>query len=42
MRKLEGHNATINTLALNLDNVLMSGGDDGTMYFWDYKSGTCF
>lgn len=29
-------------MALNLDNVLVSGGDDGSMYFWDYKSGKKF
>jgi len=42
IRKLSGHNTTINTLALNLDNVIVSGGDDGSMYFWDYKSGKQF
>lgn len=42
MWKMPGHNTTINTLALNLDNVLVSGGDDGSLYFWDYKSGKNF
>ena len=26
-------------MALNHDNVLMSGGDNGSLYFWDYKTG---
>ena len=42
MWKYEGHNTTINSLALNQDNVLVSGGDDGSMHFWDYKSGKNF
>ena len=39
MQNLEGHNAIINCMALNSENVLVSGGDDGTMSFWDYKTG---
>ena len=29
-------------MALNDDNVLMSGGDNGSLYFWDYKTGYNF
>lgn len=42
MRKLEGHNTIINALAVNKDNVLVSGGDNGSMYFWDWNSGYNF
>lgn len=42
LRNFSGHNAIINTLALNLDNVLVSGADNGSMKFWDWKSGYNF
>ena len=42
MRNVEGHNAIVNTLAINRDNVLVSGGDNGSLYFWDWKSGYNF
>lgn len=42
IQNLPGHNAIINTLALNQDGVLVSGGDNGSMYFWDWKSGYNF
>lgn len=29
----------INTLSVNTDNVLFAGGDNGTLSFYDYKSG---
>ncbi|KAI1407465.1 WD40 repeat-like protein [Hypoxylon sp. FL1857] len=38
MGNFEGHNAIINSLALNED-TLFSGGDNGSMSFWDWKSG---
>ena len=31
-----------NCLALNEDNVLVSGGDDGVLNFFDWKSGKLF
>lgn len=34
MQNFEGHNAIINTLAVNNDNILFSGGDNGSMSFW--------
>ena len=37
-----GHNTIINSLAINSDNVFVSGGDDGTMRFWDWRTGYCF
>lgn len=42
LRTIDGHNAVINCMALNEDNVLVSGGDDGTLQFYDWKSGQCF
>ena len=39
MQNFEGHNAVINTIAVNEDGMMMSGGDDGTMCFWDWKTG---
>jgi len=42
MRNISGHNTIINSLAMNSDNVLVSGGDNGTLYFWDWKTGYNF
>lgn len=42
MRNISGHNAIINTMAINRDNVLVSGADNGSMYFWDWKTGYNF
>ena len=42
LKNLAGHNAIVNALAANEDNVLMSGGDDGSICFWDYKTGYKF
>ncbi|RGB34314.1 WD40-repeat-containing domain protein [Rhizophagus diaphanus] len=38
MQNFENHRAIINTLAVNVDNVLFSGADNGSMAFWDWKS----
>jgi pleiotropic regulator 1 len=38
-----GHNLDIvNALAINEDDVMVSGGDDGMLDFWDWRSGHCF
>ncbi|KIM44133.1 hypothetical protein M413DRAFT_443177 [Hebeloma cylindrosporum] len=37
-----GHNAIINTLSVNAEGVFFSGGDNGTLTFWDYATGTPF
>jgi pleiotropic regulator 1 len=42
MQNFEGHNAVINTLAVNEDNVMFSGGDNGSVAFWDWKTGHRF
>lgn len=36
-----GHNAIVNTIATN-GRVLFSGADNGTMKFWDWKTGYCY
>ncbi|KAH8893727.1 WD40 repeat-like protein [Thozetella sp. PMI_491] len=42
MQNFEGHNAIINTMSVNDQNVFFSGGDNGSMSFWDWKSGHRF
>lgn len=42
MKNLSGHNAILNTLAINRDNVLVSGADNGSICLWDWKSGYNF
>ena len=42
VENMEGHNAIVNTLSLNQDGVMFSGGDNGSMRFWDWKTGHCF
>ena len=37
LRNFSGHNAIINTLALNLDNVLVSGADNGISFLFQNK-----
>lgn len=41
IQNLSGHNAIINCLAVNAESVLVSGGDNGTMHFWDWRTGMC-
>lgn len=42
LRNVTGHNAIVNALAINSENVLVSGGDDGSLKFFDWKSGYNF
>jgi len=42
IQNLSGHNAIVNCLAMNADGVLVSGADNGTMHFWDWKTGYNF
>ena len=35
-------NGIVNCLALNDDGVMVSGGEDGKLFFWDYKTGEIF
>ncbi|SPO32118.1 related to PRP46 - member of the spliceosome [Ustilago trichophora] len=36
------HDTIVNTLSANADGVLFSGGDDGSLKFFDYATGTPF
>jgi len=42
LHNFSGHNAVINALSVNKDNVVFSGADNGTMWFWDWKTGYAF
>jgi pleiotropic regulator 1 len=39
---LQQQRAIINCMAVNEDGVLASGGDNGSIWFWDWKSGNVF
>ncbi|CAG5125462.1 unnamed protein product, partial [Candidula unifasciata] len=42
LQNLSGHNAIINSLACNSDGVLVSAADNGSMHFWDWRTGYNF
>lgn len=42
IQNFSGHDAIINCMAVNSDGVLVSGADNGTMHFWDWKTGYNF
>lgn len=42
VQNLSGHNSIINSLTTNEQNVLVSGADDGTLFFWDWRTGHNF
>ncbi|XP_071544681.1 pleiotropic regulator 1 [Panulirus ornatus] len=42
VQNLSGHNAIVNCLAVNREGVLVSGADNGTLYFWDWRTGYNF
>lgn len=42
VQNLPGHNTIINSMAVNAENVLVSGGDNGSMFFWDWRTGYNF
>ncbi|TMW58720.1 hypothetical protein Poli38472_010279 [Pythium oligandrum] len=42
LRNFSGHNAIINSVAINQDGVCVSSADNGSMCFWDYATGYCF
>jgi pleiotropic regulator 1 len=42
MLNFQPANSIVNTLSVNEDNVMFSGGDDGTVSFWDWKTGHRF
>lgn len=42
LQNLSGHSAIVNCLAINKEGVLVSGADNGTLYFWDWRTGYNF
>ncbi|XP_013118030.1 pleiotropic regulator 1 [Stomoxys calcitrans] len=42
VQNISGHSAIVNCMAVNPDGVLVSGGDNGTMFFWDWRTGYNF
>ncbi|GAB0096310.1 pleiotropic regulator 1 [Sergentomyia squamirostris] len=42
VQNLSGHSSIINCMAVNPDGVLVSGGDNGTLHFWDWRTGYNF
>ncbi|KAJ2450313.1 pre-mRNA-splicing factor prp46 [Coemansia sp. RSA 2336] len=42
VQSFDGHSSIVNTLSVNSDGVMFSGGDDGSMRFWDWRSAHCF
>merc|ERR550537_2124935 len=39
---IQNQRCIVNTLATNEEDILVSGGDNGSIWFWDYASGNCF
>jgi pleiotropic regulator 1 len=39
LMNMQGQNAIINAMAVNQENVLATGGDNGSLHFWDWKTG---
>lgn len=42
VQNLPGHTGIVNCMAISSDNVLVSGGDNGTIFCWDWRSGYNF
>lgn len=42
VHNFSGHDAIINTICVNEDGVMYSGADNGSMTWWDYKTGLPF
>lgn len=42
IQNLSGHESIINSLACNQSDVLVSGADNGTLFFWDWRTGYNF
>ncbi|KXZ47540.1 hypothetical protein GPECTOR_34g699 [Gonium pectorale] len=39
---LSQQRAIINSMAINQDGVIATGGDNGSLWWWDWRSGHCF
>lgn len=42
VQNLSGHDSIVNCLATNKENILVSGADNGTLFFWDWRTGYNF
>jgi len=42
LQNMTGQNAIINAMAVNQENVMATGGDNGSLHFWDWKTGYNF
>ncbi|KAI9625536.1 hypothetical protein KEM48_010798 [Puccinia striiformis f. sp. tritici PST-130] len=42
VHNFSGHDAIINTVCVNEEGVMYSGADNGSMTWWDYKTGLPF
>ncbi|KAI9224433.1 WD40-repeat-containing domain protein [Blastocladiella britannica] len=42
VQNFAGHEGMVNALAVNDEGVMFSGGDNGSMRFWDWRTGHCF
>eukprot|EP01104_Vermistella_antarctica_P011900 TRINITY_DN3369_c0_g1_i1.p1 TRINITY_DN3369_c0_g1~~TRINITY_DN3369_c0_g1_i1.p1 ORF type:complete len:505 (-),score=91.08 TRINITY_DN3369_c0_g1_i1:130-1644(-) len=42
MQNCSGHDAIVNSLQINADGVMISSADNGSMKFWDYRTGYNF
>lgn len=42
VQNLSGHSSIVNSLACNKYDVLVSGADNGTLFFWDWRTGYNF
>jgi pleiotropic regulator 1 len=42
IQNLSGRNAIFNYLVINADNVTVWGADNGSLNFWDFKTGCNF
>merc|ERR1719431_1244052 len=42
VQSLSSHNSILNALAINSEGVMVSGANNGTMYFWDWRTGYNF
>mmetsp|Transcript_34688 Transcript_34688/g.58289 ORF Transcript_34688/g.58289 Transcript_34688/m.58289 type:complete len:499 (-) Transcript_34688:327-1823(-) len=39
---LSNQRTIINSMGVNEDGIMCTGGDNGSLWFWDWKSGHCF
>ncbi|XP_018008264.1 pleiotropic regulator 1 [Hyalella azteca] len=42
VQSVAGHNAIINSVCINSEGVMVSGANNGTLYFWDWRTGHNF